>query len=525
MKKRKKWFLLGLVLISVLSTCYIGKYDVQAADFISRADSNTYLDAAYNFTISKSSNVSYFGCDNGYLANVTNDGQKGTIGAWFYNVGTYKGKSVDLKMTVVDWEYRKNGSILNVHPTLNNGIQIVNIDGATVRYDFYESGTSNLISVKGYACITDIDDQQGVTFLSGVEKVYLTTDTILSASGNRVSSPSVLTNNDETRAWAQLVFNTNSFTVKYHNSPDMYSHFDFAPNAITSLAKIAHKVTTSNENGVITDNITDIKDGENRTITWTPNPGYYVKSVSIDGTLQNSVNEAGDSYTFNNIVGNHTVDVVCVPYCKVETEVINGIITDSNLTLKAGESYGVQYSPNPGYYLKSVTVDGNSVDITAFEKKYDFTNITGNHHIKVIYEPTPVIKITKQISYDDIYWEFGNPSFIFKIEGTDYLGKKHIYYRTISFNIEDTVSEGVLSKTIEEQNIPAGEYSVTECQVSRYNLSKVTDLVGSKIISDGALYDTMNNNQASATFVNDHTRYDKFSHKDVVINRIGNLLD
>ena len=75
---------------------------------------------------------------------------------------------------------------------------------------------------------------------------------------------------------------------------------------------------------------------------------------------------------------------------------VGGII-DGNITdIDAGQSKTINYSPNVGYQLKTITVDGQDVEIADANKdKTPFNNINSDHDIRVVYELIPKLKITK----------------------------------------------------------------------------------------------------------------------------------
>lgn len=87
-------------------------------------------------------------------------------------------------------------------------------------------------------------------------------------------------------------------------------------------------------------------------------------------------------------------------FYSVETEVVNGTITPSSNDIINGSDFNVTYQPDTDFYLISVTVDGEEVDLKEFESSYDFLNIKDNHKIKVIYSKTPDFEIEKQSSKD-----------------------------------------------------------------------------------------------------------------------------
>lgn len=70
-------------------------------------------------------------------------------------------------------------------------------------------------------------------------------------------------------------------------------------------------------------------------------------------------------------------------YYEIEKNCTGGsIITEDELILK-GSTYRVKYSPDPGFELRSVIVDGNPVDIQEFSSEYLFENIQSDHTLSV----------------------------------------------------------------------------------------------------------------------------------------------
>jgi len=69
----------------------------------------------------------------------------------------------------------------------------------------------------------------------------------------------------------------------------------------------------------------------------------------------------------------------------IETSVIGGTI-DPGKAVRAHGDATINYAPlNHNYELKSIKVDGVEVSIEDFKNKYDFTNVTQNHTIEVVY--------------------------------------------------------------------------------------------------------------------------------------------
>lgn len=74
------------------------------------------------------------------------------------------------------------------------------------------------------------------------------------------------------------------------------------------------KIETSKDGeGTITDSILGIETGASKTISYSPADGWYVDSVTVDGTAV-SVDSYPSSYTFSNISGDHRIHVVFKKY-------------------------------------------------------------------------------------------------------------------------------------------------------------------------------------------------------------------
>ena len=67
---------------------------------------------------------------------------------------------------------------------------------------------------------------------------------------------------------------------------------------------------------------------------------------------------------------------------KIKTSVKNGTITKKTSVAYQGDAT-ISYSPNTGYILDSVKVDGKDVDITKYPSSYTFKKVTANHEISV----------------------------------------------------------------------------------------------------------------------------------------------
>ena len=109
----------------------------------------------------------------------------GDIVARYTNVGTYKGKSVDLRIIIHDWQRIKlNDGGVNYLSFQKDKIAVTvpQNEWTSMTWEFVESGTTKRIRVAGYFTFADIDAGQAVQFNKATSKAI--DRFIISDSGN-----------------------------------------------------------------------------------------------------------------------------------------------------------------------------------------------------------------------------------------------------------------------------------------------------------------------------------------------------
>jgi hypothetical protein len=122
--------------------------------------------------------------------------------------------------------------------------------------------------------------------------------------------------------------------------------------------------------------------GDSLAFTMTPDVGYHVLDVLVDGASVGAVS----SYTFPNITSDHTIDVSFEldTFTVTSTAGLGGSISPFGATVVSyGDSLAFTMTPDVGYYVLDVLVDGASVGPVS---SYTFTNITADHTIDVSFE-------------------------------------------------------------------------------------------------------------------------------------------
>ena len=160
------------------------------------------------------------------------------------------------------------------------------------------------------------------------------------------------------------------------------NYFEFKKDVIKRYRQIVTEVI----GGTITPTLTGIKDGENRTITYSPNDSsrQYLKSVTVDGVEQ-SVDLFKNSYTFSNITEGHTIRVEYADLYKVTFDAKGGTPTPETQSVKPGEkaTEPVTKPTKKGYTFEGWTLDEGSLP-------YNFDTPV-NKDIKLVANWKPIV--------------------------------------------------------------------------------------------------------------------------------------
>jgi hypothetical protein len=144
---------------------------------------------------------------------------------------------------------------------------------------------------------------------------------------------------------------------------------------------VRHTITASSgANGTISPSGTSsFVNGSSQTYTFTPNAGYSIYDVVVDGVSQGAV----FSYTFSSINSNHTISVSFARtlYTISATSTVGGVVTPSgNQNVLYGNNLTFTFTPSAGYNVGPVVVDGV---LTSATSSYTFTGVVANHTINV----------------------------------------------------------------------------------------------------------------------------------------------
>ncbi len=141
-------------------------------------------------------------------------------------------------------------------------------------------------------------------------------------------------------------------------------------------------IATSDIGGSLSPSEASVRQNSSKTFIITPDKGYKISDVLIDGVSIGIVKQ----YTFINVTGNHTIHAEFIPittYNITTNASEGGRITPQSKVVNEGDNITIRIMPEKGYKINDVIIDGISVGARPV---YTFRNITQNHVVTVTFE-------------------------------------------------------------------------------------------------------------------------------------------
>ena len=351
----------------------------------------------------------------------------------FYNNST---ESVTLKsMQLIDGQTGQEGNIMSVNEDVgaNSSVSYTTTIGVLginmpvtcrFRYEYY-GNTYSVDAVYSKTTFPDIplpSDNHTLTIkVSGGGSAsyngsYVRND-IKTFEVRGLSSPSITFSPDNGYRIKSVKVNNSDVTSKLSNnsytinimSSDTTVEVEFEENGTVQSGYTIN--VTSSGNGWVEyngDNIRNktkninVKGGADVTISINPDQGYQIKSVKVDGSDVTS-KVSNNSYTISNVRAYTKVEVVfeAIPattYVLTIKTSGNGSVTYDNtvirsqsrsFTVNEGANATVTFSPDNGYRIKNVQVNGSDVSLNGSNNQYSINNIQRNTTLDVYFEAIP----------------------------------------------------------------------------------------------------------------------------------------
>ena len=168
------------------------------------------------------------------------------------------------------------------------------------------------------------------------------------------------------------------------------------PGEIAALADLPTQTITASAgpNGSIgPDGVVLVRRTANQAFTITPNPGYGVADVVVDGTTHLG---AVTTYTFTNVTADHTISATFVAVAANHTITASagtgGSISPSGaVTVADGANQSFTITPSVGYHVDDVVVDGTTHlgPVTT----HTFNTVTTDHSIAASFAENPPVLV------------------------------------------------------------------------------------------------------------------------------------
>jgi hypothetical protein len=170
------------------------------------------------------------------------------------------------------------------------------------------------------------------------------------------------------------------------------------PTPVFAASKFTITVIQS-ANGSISPNSATVDQGDSKSFNINPANGYSIASLIVDGSFV----MVASSYTFSNVQTNHTITATfaIMNFTLTVTQNVNGDISPETTNVNYGTSQTFSITPNIGYSIDSLTVDGSLVQPTS---SYTFNNVKDSHSISATFVlistsmPTPTTPPTSTVS-------------------------------------------------------------------------------------------------------------------------------
>ena len=124
--------------------------------------------------------------------------------------------------------------------------------------------------------------------------------------------------------------------------------------------------------------------GDSQTFTITPNVGYHIASITANGASVTVTSPSAQTYQFNAVSADSSLTATFAinTYAINVTQTANGVIDPGTSIVNYGANSSFSITPNTGYHITSITVDGSSVAVTSSSgQAVSFTNVQATHTI------------------------------------------------------------------------------------------------------------------------------------------------
>ena len=312
-----------------------------------------------------------FKADYGELCKVelSYDPDSSTISSETRDFGGYIPKGDTYKFSILT---KNNNTIAEVRNALDPSQKLVpvsidkNDDKRIYYYEWVITGNANWTAVINPPRILTVNCGEHGTVTSA-DDTYANGDTVTLTV---TADPGYYVKSTELNGAAVSLNSDNEYVFTIESDSTFTAEF-------AEIPPDSYVVTVNcGEHGAVTPGTADYESGTEVTLTVTPDSGYRVKSVTLDGK---AVTLTNGKYTFK-VTANCTFEAEfeAIPADRYTVTVKcgeHGTVTPGTADYESGTEVTLTVTPDSGYRVKSVTLDGKAVTLT--NGKYTF-KVTAN---------------------------------------------------------------------------------------------------------------------------------------------------
>ncbi len=187
------------------------------------------------------------------------------------------------------------------------------------------------------------------------------------------------------------------------------------PKPAPAMFSVTVSVSVYGVHAKITPKKQAVQEGDSASITINPDTGYHIAKITDNGvivSLKKLVRNANGTYTYtiSAVYEHHNITVTLEKdkfIIKAKTGKGGTISPSGSVTVEYNSTQLFIITPDSGYKIGKVIVDGNSVNIT--NQKYTFINVKSNHTIEVTFVKAPTNTPANSKSSTIIMLQINNP--------------------------------------------------------------------------------------------------------------------
>ena len=159
---------------------------------------------------------------------------------------------------------------------------------------------------------------------------------------------------------SQVLVDGSPISLSTYPTSYTFSNVQGSHTIAVSAATNSFTITvTQSGHGTIAPGTTDVTYDDNQAFTITPDTGYHIATVTVDG----SAAPLTSPYTFNNVKETHTITATYLinTYAITVTQTANGLITGPS-SVNWGTDAAYTIAASDGYSIVDVVVDGSLME-------------------------------------------------------------------------------------------------------------------------------------------------------------------